>query len=333
MRRVATPDEIFDILDDVSGKRFATVGYVTGADINYPKVQRRNPETGRMKGYDDMDTFARSIGRQDSISGVIKLTRYNMRLYSRSEMGKAYGEKRSEENDIRARYGVPPIKDKENDYTQKIDYGGGITAYGGSNDDKKGHVYYDNNTFGANIKSHYYVVDGDGHIDGEVSRESLLDYLKAPAQKSGVAALRKMGATEDMIQNYINDLQGLRFSYKRFEYGQILYIAATVKGEKLLYINDRMSSNIGGLDINPSEFIDIVKDMYRDDLAQLDSESGDNSVNEGILSHVYSFEQLFEVVDRCCANGTPLLLNESDEKYIGDMMSIIRNLDEMDRRR
>ena len=45
MRRVASSEEFFDILDRIGNGKFVTIGYVTGANLNVPTIKRRNPET------------------------------------------------------------------------------------------------------------------------------------------------------------------------------------------------------------------------------------------------------------------------------------------------
>lgn len=289
MRRIATPDEIFDIIATLEGRKFATIGYVTDANINMPKVKRVNPETNRMKSYDDYETLGKNLGYEGEIGGIIKLTSYTMQFANREQMAKDYSNYKTAANDIRTKYGLEPVGDKENNYTQKINYGNGITGYGGDNDEKRGHMYYDANTAGAkNVKATYYVVDKEGHIDRECDASELKDMMQAKKEVSGVAALRKMGKEEEEIKRYIEDLKALNFSYKRFEYSKILYIVATVNGEKIIYLNDQLSKSVGDINIDPSEFLIIVKARYSDDLAELQDET---------LEECKTFKQLFESID------------------------------------
>lgn len=61
-RVLKSPEEIFDILDQIGNNKFVAIGTVTGANLNIPKVKRKNPETGRMKGYPDYETFGKEVG-------------------------------------------------------------------------------------------------------------------------------------------------------------------------------------------------------------------------------------------------------------------------------
>ena len=38
MRRIATADELFDILSSIKGGVKTTIGYVTGANLNLPEI-------------------------------------------------------------------------------------------------------------------------------------------------------------------------------------------------------------------------------------------------------------------------------------------------------
>ena len=39
MRRVASSEEFFDILDRIGNGKFVTIGYVTGANLNVPTIK------------------------------------------------------------------------------------------------------------------------------------------------------------------------------------------------------------------------------------------------------------------------------------------------------
>lgn len=275
MRRIATPDEIFDILDNIKGKKFATVGYITSANIDMPKVKRKNHETNRMKSFDDYAELGRQLGYDDEIGGILQLTSYNIQLSNRQEMKDSYAKYKNDANDIRAKYGIPPIETKEKNYTDTVHYGvNGVSVYGGENDEKTGHVYHPVNLFGANSKKTYYVLDKEGHIDRECNESELVNLFKEKKNSiSGVKALRDMGADDERIEQYIKDMASLKMSYKNLEYSSILYVVATVKGEKLIYINSNLKRAVGQVNVNPSEFIEVVKDRYKDDLADIANDS------------------------------------------------------------
>ena len=111
MRRVASSEEFFDILDRIGNGKFVTIGYVTGANLDVPTIKRRNPETNRMKGYPDFSVFGAE--GENEIGALVKITSYNMRYLNRETVGKKYGEYKNAANGIRGNFGLDPIANKE----------------------------------------------------------------------------------------------------------------------------------------------------------------------------------------------------------------------------
>lgn len=280
-RRVASPEELFDILAQLdpmegSGGRSTpkvTIGYVTAANLNYPTIKKKNPATNRMKSYPDMATFGADMGEQGEIGGVIKLTSYNLNFRNPERVGQRYSEYKNQANDIRQRYGLEPMASKS--YTGNANFGDtGIKTYDGANDALRSHTYTPQNVFGAVKKSVYYLVGADGHIVREVDANALKNYFKGKAEVSGVPALRKMGVEEAKIQEYIKELTNLGMDYKNFEHSSILYIVCTVANEPLIYINDNLSQSINDIAVIPADFIAVAKDRYKKDLI----EAGDTAI-------------------------------------------------------
>ena len=108
-----------------------------------------------------------------------------------------------------------------------------------------------------------YTVGLDGKILNDVPQEQIVPYLKKKGEISGVSALRKMGAEEDKIQEYIKKMTDLKFKYVNFESKSILWIAATVDGEKIIYINDDLQRAVDGIDIRPEDFREIARNRYK----------------------------------------------------------------------
>ena len=267
MRRIATSNEFFDILDKIGNGKFVTIGYVTGANLNVPTVKRKNPLTNRMKGYPDYSVFTDE--GDGEIGALVKITSYNMRYLNRQTVGKKYGEYKDSANAIRTNFGIDPIADRES-YKQGTDWSpNGPELYNGKNSDLQTHSYNPQNLYGVKPKGIVYAVDTEGHIMKELSQEQIKPYLKTKREIDGVAALRKMGAEEERIKEFISKINELKFRYINFESNSILWIAATVNGEKIVYINDNLNRVVDEININPADFIAIAKERYRDDLAEL----------------------------------------------------------------
>ena len=267
MRRVASSEEFFDILDRIGNGKFVTIGYVTGANLNVPTIKRRNPETNRMKGYPDFSVFGAE--GEDEIGALVKITSYNMRYLNRETVGKKYGEFKDAANAIRGNFGLDPIASKES-YKQGTSWSpNGPELYKGQNTELQSHSYNPQNIHGVTPKGIVYAVNTEGHIIKELTPEQVQPYLKAKREVDGVAALRKMGAEEEKIQDYIEQIKNLKFKYINFESNSILWIAATINGEKIIYINDNLARAVDGIDIRPEDFREIARERYQIDLSSL----------------------------------------------------------------
>ena len=268
MRTVKSPSDFFDLLDQVGNNKFVTIGYVTGANLDVPKVKRKNPATNRMKSYDDYSVF-KGEG-ENEIGALIKVTSYNFRYLNRTTVNKKYGEYKNNVDAIRQEFGLEPTQRKES-YKTANNWGKhGIENYSGQKEELQGHTYNPQNINGARKKSTIYAVDAEGNIIKALSNEAILPYLKSKNQEpSGTSALRKMNVEEEQIQQYIQKIKDLKFNYINFEADSVLYMAATVDGEKIVYINSSVKRIVNEININQSDFVAIAQERYRKDIAEL----------------------------------------------------------------
>lgn len=265
MRRVASSNEFFDILDKIGNGKFVTIGYVTGANLDVPTVSRKNPLTNRMKKYPDYSVF----GSEEEIGALVKITSYNIQYLNRETVGKKYGEYKQLANGVRTNFGLDPIASKES-YKQGTDWSpNGPELYKGQNTELQSHSYNPQNIYNVKPKGVVYAVNKEGHIIQELKPEQVKPYIKKKREIDGVAALRKMGVEEKRIQEYIEQINNLKFKYINFESNSILWIAATINGEKIVYINDNLARAVDGIDISPEDFRAIARKRYQIDLANL----------------------------------------------------------------
>lgn len=282
MRRVASSEEFFDILDRIGNGKFVTIGYVTGANLNVPTIKRRNPETNRMKGYPDFSVFGAE--GENEIGALVKITSYNMRYLNRTTVAKKYGEYKNAANGIRGNFGLDPIANRES-YKQGTSWSpNGPELYKGQNTELQSHSYNPQNIHGVKPKGIVYAIDTEGHIIKALSQEQIKPYLKAKREIDGVAALRKMGAEEEKIQDYISQINNLKFKYINFESNSILWIAATINGEKIVYINNNLARAVDGINIRPEDFRAIARKRYQIDLVNLQEMA--RKARKNILSEI-----------------------------------------------
>lgn len=298
VRRIANANEFFDILSSIKGGCFATIGYVTGANLTMPQVKKLNPDTGRMKNYDDYETFGKTIGETGEVGGVIKLTSYTLNWSTPENLAKAYRKYKTDVNNIRNEYGLEPMQDRDSYKTTQTYGDNGISTYSGNNAELSTHSYTAQNIHNARIKGMYYLVDMDGKVVRELSKNELKDYFKKSSDISGVSTLRKIGTEEDKIQEYINKVKSLGMSYKNFESNAILYMVATVNGEKIVYINENLTQSVRGINIIPAEFTKIAKERYKID---------------------------FQTIQECIDEYKPSL-NEITEKITDAVVDYIKNI-------
>jgi hypothetical protein len=272
VRQVETPDKVFDILNDIGRNNFVCVGIVTGANLELPKTKRVNPETNRMKSYDDYEAFGKQIGSEEDIAALVKISSYNFRYYPANDINKQYSDYKNSFNDIRSEYGLEPVQDKENDYKQKMNYGNGVNVYGGDDESKQGNFYVAFNGYNVKPKGIVYAINAEGRIVQGLSDEQVLPFLKQKdpyAAYSGVSALRKMGVEEKRVEEYVEKIKSLKFSYKQFEGNSILWIAATVGGQKIVYINHNLNKVINDIHVNVDDFVAKAKERYNVEMSNL----------------------------------------------------------------
>lgn len=271
-RMLASSNELFDLLDsmETSGGKFVTIGYLVGANLNIPQVKRKNPDTNRMKNYDDYESFSKQIGEENEIGGIISVTSFQVNWKPRSKFGEFYNKYKQDLDAIRAEYGLEPTGSRDSTETQS-DYGNGaISTYSGANSELSSNSYAPmQNVATSKKKRTYYVVDKDGHISHPIEKEKLAAFFKPSREPSGVAALRKLGVEEAKIQEYIKRVQDLKVVINKFENSKILYISTTIDGQEYTFINDRLTTNINGVTIAPEDFYRIAKERYEKDVPAL----------------------------------------------------------------
>lgn len=345
MRYLRSSNEFFDILDGIKGGTFVSIGYVTGANLNIPKVKRKNPLTGRMKGYFDYSV----LNSTNEIGALVKITSYTFNYRNRQSIHDDYYNRvKPEMNRIRTKYGAPEVQDRVG-YKSVNNYGvNGIETYSGNNETKFGNSYSPQNMYNAKIDSIIYAIDTNGNIVQELTKEEIKPYLASKKIDSGLKALRDMNAEENVIQSYIEEINGLKFSYRNFEADSILWMTATVNGEKVVYINDQLSRTVDDININKDDFIRIAKERYRKDLANIQEtlnrinnkkmirltesdlkniikESVNKILNENIERFCDEFERL---KNDCVSHGEDFgfeLMNKNGEYEYGDIEYDIDN--------
>lgn len=282
MRKITSVNDFFDTMDGLTNGAFVSIGYVTKANIDFPMVKRKNPETNRMKNYPDYETFSKNFNSEEKLIGVIKFTRYLVNWTHRDKLNKQYGEYKNKVNSLRNQFGIDDMGKGPN-YKEKIDYGNnGINSYTGNNDEKQGNVYYAQNVAKAQKVDKYYLIKEDGSIYRECDKSELIQFFKGkPKHISGLSALQKLTQDSAVIESYIQQMKEIdsTMSYRSFEASSIVYMVGTSKNstgdkDKFIFLNQNLRDVIGGKDgikIKPNEFINISRENYKIDLGNMDN--------------------------------------------------------------
>lgn len=247
-------------IQNVRGGTKCTIGYVSSANLEIPQIKKQNPATGRMKNYPDWGTFGKNIGVDKEIAGVIKFARYSINWRSPENMRKHYNKMYVEPaNAIRSKYGLAAMEKRpRQDRPQDIDANGLPT-------------YMNQDTGKGTCVSQYFLVGADGKIIQEISASELAPYFKKYSP-SGVADLRKLNKSDEEIKAYVDEIAALKFRYTRFNYASIAYVITTIGGVKKRFFNSELSDDIKGTGVNPTEFIEMAKHMYKVDLEKTEND-------------------------------------------------------------
>lgn len=261
-------DEFFDIMDQSGAGKFFTMGCVFTANIE-PTVKRKNQLTNRMKSYEDYSVFGEG---SDDIAAIVSLVSYNRQYQHRDTVSREYGLSKEKENEIRRNYGAPEIGDKNGGYKEKVDWGKhGAEIYKGGNEELQGNTYHPINVHPSktNITKRYFVIGQDGHILREMDEATIEPFLKKKAGNSGANALRKLGVEEETIKAYLDEIDKIGMTYINPKGDSILYIATSINGAKIRYINDNMRRCVNDINIAPEDFLKIARERYQIDSNQV----------------------------------------------------------------
>ena len=256
-RDVSGPNDFYDILKNVPEGRMTTFGYVNAAKVVIPKVKRKNPETNKLKSYDDFETMGKNLGIDKKFNGIIKLSIYNLPWQSEEKVRSQYDSFKAKRNELASKYGIEVGKARYGTETMNFGEKGGVSSYNGNNQDIADHTYTNLNTH--NIKPiyvKYYLVMEDGDL--QEIEESKLEMLPHKPSETIIDKLIAAGASEEEVA----ELRTM--NYQRFEHSHLLFFSATTNdGIPTVYINTKLSDKIGGITMaNTESIIKLAKERY-----------------------------------------------------------------------
>lgn len=253
-RFIDKAENLPDLLAGLKPGKMFTFGYVNVAQIVVPTVKRKNPETNRMKSYEDYAQLGKNLGEEGEVVNVIKLSMYNFPWQEQKRVKEKYGDWRAKRDELASRFGVTYGKARYG--TEMNNFGGGIESYNGNNPELSDHTYLNFNLHNIYpFNTAYYLLFSDGQIK-QVDEKKL--EFKAKNSYDELQKLRDAGATEQDLEC----LTGM--NYHKFENSKILFVSGTeMDGVPTLLINDNLSDKISGIyGVNRDAIIQIAKDRY-----------------------------------------------------------------------
>lgn len=256
-RMVVGEDDFYDLLSGLKQGNRVTFGYISQAKIVVPKGKRLNPATNRMNQFDDYETLGRNLGETEKLINVIKLTIYNLPWQTQEDVNNKYGEWKQKRDALNTQFGIETAKPRYQTQTNNFNEKGGISQYGGENQELTAHTYTNLNMHNIKpINTSYYLVFENGSIKPiDVEKLEILPYKSS---QTAIDKLKAAGATDDDVAPLVG------MQYQRFEHSHILFISATPdNGIPTLLINNKLSDKIGGIaHTSQDAIINLARERY-----------------------------------------------------------------------
>ena len=296
-RRIASVDEMFDLLATMPNGKFATICYVNAVPVykmknkvDLDKFGQDLDKTAPQDGMEDQVHARLSQYRSDdkmkkmnNIGAFVSIQRYTLNWSSEESHRKNLARYMSKKDEIDKRWGI--YKEPEDRREGGFDTVNSFGASVGDTENTRNRAYIHQNTAKARIKSEIFAVEENGDIIGfgfddnnqplgKVNPEMIKSLRQSKSKSSEVKALEALNKSDEEIKQYQKEIADLNFKHQKFLVSKILYIIATIGEDKFVYINDRLAENIDTKSkavINTQQFIEIANRMYRQDETMTES--------------------------------------------------------------
>ena len=280
-----TRDEILNILDKADDEQnktnkglFASITYVKPADLLKTKravdTERLTSVLGKHKDKSDeqwhkdlsMFNASEKSTTPNPISGIITVTRYNLRWQSLKNYASDYEVYKNALSDLRMRNGIAIDTDGMlgDNHNQKQD----TDATGAAKFNITGNLGRDFNMAKkvGNDKSTAYIVDINGNVVSEIPDDVMWSIHGKVSPKGGVESYVKKVLTGDALDDYAKSKAELDATFKarNLLFDRILCICCSVNGISYYYINDNLIANIARkseVKVNQQDMINIAKEQ------------------------------------------------------------------------
>lgn len=283
-RKQVSFDRIIDIISEVGDGQFITICYLSAASI-YKK--RNSLDDEKFGGALDANPFEdEEVGatfdryrngemKKFPYQGIVKFCTRQFHWQSEDNYRKKYGQFRQWQDDFLTSHGAQPLAHKKPS-DEKIDFGsGGISVGSTDNTANKTYIHQNGATSRIIDKDYgetYYLVDNNGELVGGISKPVVTSMLTKRKEDGGIAALRKIDASDEVINRYNEELKAQKFSVMKMMMDCMLFVVTKFEGQEYFAINRRLASRVGSgsyvVDIDPESFIqkavEIFENIYKE---------------------------------------------------------------------
>lgn len=281
MRKIYDINEFIDIMSNIKDGCFATVCYLSSAKV---KKTLRGVDTdafgadldaNRTEGDDDyyntLKQYQSGSIKKFPYNGVVKMSKIQFHWQSEEKYEENYGKYANARDALIGKYGGEPIRRDGTDSKQA--YGNGNVSIGNT-DNTQGRLYsHQNGATIQNISTEYFLVDTNGQLKGGISKNAIQNIIAKSGDADGVSALKKVNATDEQIASYVEELKKLKFKVLKLMYDSILFVVASVNGEKIFFWNSKLAKQVGSgsyiVPIDPQSFQDKARELYSKTYAEL----------------------------------------------------------------
>lgn len=296
-RTMVGSQDLLDYLTNLPNGRFTTICYVSldnikkttrGVDLDAFQRDLDNDQyhtndkekyNGTLKNY-AQDGINKVKNLRFPYAGVLKMSRMTLNWQDVDRFNKAYTNYATKRDELLTGLGVEP--QHKDSTTDKIDYQGGVLQ--GNTDNTRNNLYVRQNS--ANIIKnsvirHDYLIDNNGNLVAEINPK-LLKALRGKAPKlDGVGNLEKNGVAEELIQQYIKEIEDLNFKTMTISLDKILFVNATDKNGKPITIwNNEITNTLSKAGNTVNVNIEQVKEIAQKMFNIEQSPTPSNNVNQ-----------------------------------------------------
>lgn len=267
-------DKILDIISEVGDGQFITICYMSAAKIYKKRSSLDDDAFGDaldanpLEGDDVRDTFDRyrkGEMKKFPYKGIVKFCTRQYHWQSEENYRKKYGEFRKWQDDFLTSHGAEPLSHRESTDV-KQDFGGGGVSVGATDNTAHKTYIHQNGATARIMDEEYFLVGDDGELVGSIWKPVVTSMLAKYPEDGGIRALRKINASEDVIERYSEELKAQNFSIMKMMVDSILFIVTKFQGQEYFAINTKLARKVGSgsyvVDIEPESFIQKAIEIF-----------------------------------------------------------------------